>query len=118
PDAPGGRRGGQEPTGMAGFNHLRTFMLLAAMTALFMVVGYFVGGANGAAIAFLIALGLNVFSYWNSDKIVMRAYRARPAEEFRHDPRVRAYIEDVYALADRAGLPAPTICIVDMPQPN
>ncbi len=103
---------------MAGFNHMRTFMLLAAMTALFMGVGWLIGGQSGMLIAFVIALGLNAFSYWNSDTIVMRAYRAKPAEELSHDPRVRAYLRDVRDLADRAGLPHPKICIVDMPQPN
>jgi heat shock protein HtpX len=103
---------------MAGFNHLRTFTLLAAMTALFMGVGWLVGGQAGMAVAFLIALGLNVFSYWNADAIVLKAYRARPAEEFGSDPRVRAYLEDVRALAHRAGLPEPKIAVVDMPQPN
>ncbi len=99
-------------------NHTKTFMLLAVMTALFMGVGYLVGGAGGAMIAFVIAFGLNIFSYWNADKIVLSAYRARPAAEFGHDPRVRAYLEDTRALARRAGLPEPNICIIDMPQPN
>jgi heat shock protein HtpX len=103
---------------MTGFNHLRTFMLLAAMTALFMGVGWLIGGQAGMAIAFLIALGLNAVSYWNADKIVLAAYRARPAEEFGNDPRIRAYLEDVRALAARAGLPEPKIAVVDMPQPN
>jgi heat shock protein HtpX len=103
---------------MAGFNHLRTFMLLAAMTALFMGVGWLIGGTTGAGVAFVIALGLNVFSYWNSDQIVMRAYRARPAQEYANDPRVRAYLEDVRSLAQRAALPEPKICVVDIPQPN
>ncbi|MGD2131915.1 MAG: zinc metalloprotease HtpX [Maricaulaceae bacterium] len=102
---------------MGGFNHLRTFALLAAMTALFMGVGYVVGGATGMTIAFFIALGLNVFSYWNSDSIVLRAYRARPANAIA-DPRVRAYEQDTAALAERAGLPIPKIYVIDQPQPN
>ena len=60
-------------------NHTKTFMLLAAMTALFGGVGYLVGGVPGMAIAFVIAIGLNVFSYWNSDSIVLKSYRAKPA---------------------------------------
>jgi heat shock protein HtpX len=103
---------------MTGFNHLRTFALLAAMTALFMGVGWLVGGQTGMAIAFVIALGLNVFSYWNADKIVLAAYRARPAEDFGNDPRIRAYLQDVRAMAQRAGMPEPKIAVVDMPQPN
>jgi heat shock protein HtpX len=103
---------------MAGFNHLRTFALLAAMTALFMGVGWLVGGQSGMLIAFVIALALNVFSYWNADKIVLAAYRARPAEEFGNDPRIRAYLEDTRAMARRAGMPEPKIAVVDMAQPN
>ena len=103
---------------MGAWNHMRTFMLLAAMTALFMGVGWLVGGATGMAIAFLVALGLNVFSYWNADTIVLKSYRARPAEDYGDDPRVRAYLEDTRALARRAGLPEPKICVIDMPQPN
>ena len=52
-------------------NHLRTFILLAAMTALFTGVGYLIGGPAGMAIAFVVAAGLNLFSYWNADKVVL-----------------------------------------------
>ena len=103
---------------MTALNHTRTFMLLAAMTALFMGVGYVVGGGGGMMIAFAIAVGLNIFSYWNADTIVLKAYRAQPASAFARDPRVRSYIEDTERLAQRAGLPAPKITIIDMPQPN
>jgi heat shock protein HtpX len=103
---------------MSAFNHLRTFILLAALTALFMAVGWLIAGTTGAVIAFFVALAMNVFSYWNSDQIVMRAYGAQPAENYAHDPRVRAYIDDVRAMAQRAGLPEPRICITDNPQPN
>ena len=51
-------------------NYLRTAVLLAGLTALFMGVGYLIGGQSGMLIAFLIAAGMNVFSYWNSDKAV------------------------------------------------
>ena len=54
----------------------KTFMLLAALTALFMAVGYLVGGAMGMIIAFVVAAGMNIFSWWNADKIVLRM-RAR-----------------------------------------
>lgn len=101
-----------------GLNHTRTFMLLAAMTALFGAVGFLVGGTTGMLIAFVVAIGLNIFSYWNADKIVLKSYRARPASDFPNDPRVRAYLEDTRRLAARAGLPEPKICIVEMDQPN
>ncbi len=58
-------------------NTMRTAMLLAFMTALFMGVGFLIGGRGGMMIAFVIAAGMNFFSYWNSDKMVLRAYRAR-----------------------------------------
>ena len=61
-------------------NSLKTFMLLAAMTALFMAIGYFVGGTGGMVIAFLVALAMNAFAYWNSDRMVLSHYHAQPAE--------------------------------------
>jgi heat shock protein HtpX len=101
-----------------GLNHTRTFMLLAAMTALFGAVGFLVGGTMGMMIAFVVAIGLNIFSYWNADTIVLKSYRAKPASDFGDDPRIRAYLEDTKALATRAGMPEPKICIVEMDQPN
>jgi len=103
---------------MGALNHMRTFILLAAMTALFMGVGYMIGGPGGMAIAFVVAIGVNVFSYWNSDALVLRAYQARPAADFAQDRRVQAYLEDTRQLAHRAGLPEPKIYVVDIPQPN
>jgi len=58
-------------------NHIRTFMLLAALTALFVGVGYLIGGPAGMAIAFAMALVGNLISYWNADKIVLSMYRAQ-----------------------------------------
>ena len=103
---------------MTMLNHTKTFMLLAAMTALFGAVGYLVGGVAGMMIAFVVAIGLNVFSYWNSDQIVLRSYRAKPAEDYRNNAKVAAYLEDVRRLAERAGLPEPKICVIEMDQPN
>ena len=57
-------------------NIVKTGMLLAFLTALFMGVGYLVGGAGGMVIAFVIALAMNAFSYWNSDKMVLKMHRA------------------------------------------
>lgn len=99
-------------------NHTKTFMLLAAMTALFGAIGFLVGGVTGMAIAFMIAIGLNIFSYWNSDSIVLKSYRAQPAADYRDDRRVAEYLEDTRALAQRAGLPEPKIYIIEMDQPN
>ena len=59
-------------------NYLRTGILLAALTALFMGIGYLLGGESGMIIALAIAAGMNVFAWWNSDKLVLRMYRAQP----------------------------------------
>jgi heat shock protein HtpX len=99
-------------------NHLKTYALLAAMTALFGGVGYLVGGTGGMVIALAIAAAMNLFAYWNADKMVLRHFRAQPIDPRHPDPRVRAYAEDTLMLAQRAGLPAPAIYIIDNPQPN
>jgi len=99
-------------------NHLKTYILLAAMTALFGGVGYLVGGTGGMLIALVIAAAMNLFAYWNADKLVLRHFRAQEVDARHPDPRVRAYAEDTLTLAQRAGLPAPKIYIIDNPQPN
>lgn len=98
-------------------NTMKTFILLAAMTALFVGVGYLVGGAAGMVIAFGVAVALNAFAYWNSDKMVLSHYRAQPAESF-PDPRVQQYAADTLDMARQAGLPAPKVYVIDNPQPN
>ncbi len=103
---------------MRGSNHIRTFMLLAALTALFVGVGYLIGGVTGMAIAFGIALAGNLISYWNADKIVLSMYRAQDAGENHPDPRVKAYAQDVREMARNAGLPPPRVTIIDSQQPN
>jgi heat shock protein HtpX len=99
-------------------NHLRTFMLLAALTALFVGAGYAIAGPSGMLIAFLLAAGMNLVSYWNADKIVLAMYRAQPAEESDPDPLIRNYAADVRDLAARAGLPPPRVFVIDQDQPN
>jgi heat shock protein HtpX len=95
-------------------NTIRTFMLLAAMTALFMGLGYLIGGAGGAAIAFLVAAAMNLFAWWNSDKMVLRMYKARRVDE----TVAPNYVRIVKELARRANMPMPATYIVDNPQPN
>ncbi len=95
-------------------NTLRTGMLLAAMTALFMGLGYLIGGGAGMAFAFMLAAGMNLFAYWNSDKMVLRMYKAQPVDE-RTAPE---YVRLVRRLAENAGIPMPATYIVDTPQPN
>ncbi len=99
-------------------NHLKTYMLLAAMTALFGGVGYLVGGTGGMLVALVIAAAMNLFAYWNADKMVLRHFRAVETDARHPDSRVRAYVQDTLELAQRAGLPAPKIYIIDNPQPN
>lgn len=95
-------------------NYVRTMMLLAAMTALFMGVGYLIGGTGGMMIALLFAIGTNAFAYWNSDKMVLRMHNAEPA--------TRASAPELYEmvgrLAGRAGLPMPKVYIIREDQPN
>ncbi|CDX23092.1 Protease HtpX homolog [Mesorhizobium plurifarium] len=95
-------------------NTLRTAMLLAAMTALFMGVGYLIGGSGGMAIALLIAAGTNLFSYWNADKMVLSMNRAVEVDE-KNAPEYYAIVQ---GLAKRAGLPMPKTYLIDNPQPN
>ena len=95
-------------------NLIRTAMLLAFMTALFMAVGYMVGGAGGMVIAFVIAAGMNLFSYWNADKMVLRMQNAVEVDE-KSAPEYYGIVRD---LAKRANLPMPKTYLVDSDQPN
>jgi|TARA_B100000378_G_scaffold278787_1_gene283498 heat shock protein HtpX len=97
---------------------LKTFVLLAAMTALFMAIGYLVGGVVGMAVAFAVALLMNVYSWWNADKIVLRMQGAREVSPNERSPILRTFANDTRALASHAGLPAPRIYVIDTPQPN
>ena len=99
-------------------NHAKTFILLAALAALFVGIGYLIGGVTGMAIALVLAAALNLFSYWNADKIVMRMYRAQPVDEHHPNAVVRAYVADVLAMAEAAGLPRPVVAIIPNDQPN
>ncbi|MEX6724601.1 zinc metalloprotease HtpX [Parapedomonas caeni] len=95
-------------------NYLKTGMLLAALTALFMAVGYMVAGPNGALIAFLVAAGMNLFAYWNADKMVLRMYGAREVDA-QSAPEFHGLVRQ---LAAEAGLPMPRVYIIDTDQPN
>jgi len=99
-------------------NHLKTYILLAGLTALFMGAGYLIGGPAGMLIAFVLAAGMNLFSYWNADKLVLRMYGAQPVDESHPSPLVRSYVQDVHALADKAGLPRPRVFVMENDQPN
>ncbi len=95
-------------------NVMRTAMLLAFMTALFMGIGFLIGGTGGMMIALVIAAGMNLFSYWNSDKMVLSAYHAQEVDA-RSAPEFYNMIRDLSA---NASLPMPKVYVYDNPQPN
>ncbi|MEH3100229.1 M48 family metalloprotease [Sphingomonas adhaesiva] len=95
-------------------NGFKTTMLLAALTALFMALGYTLGGAGGATIALLVAGGMNFFTFWNADRIVLSMHHAREVD----DATAPEFVGLVRALARRANLPMPRVYIVDDPSPN
>ncbi len=95
-------------------NYLRTVILLAGLTGLFMAVGYLIGGAGGAVIALVIAAATNLFSYWNADKLVLSMHNAHEVDE-RSAPEFVTIVEE---LAQHAGLPMPRVYVMDSPQPN
>lgn len=96
------------------FNTFRTFVLLAAMTALFMVVGYFIGGTGGMLLALAFAAATNLFAFWNSDKLVLRMQNAVPVER----SRVPELYDMVDTLSRRAGIPTPAVYVIQSDQPN
>ncbi|AWL99749.1 zinc metalloprotease HtpX [Bradyrhizobium amphicarpaeae] len=95
-------------------NYLRTAMLLAGLTALFMGVGYLIGGASGAMIALVIAAATNLFAYWNSDRMVLSMYGAHEVDRSTAPELVGLVAE----LAGRASLPMPRVFLMDEVQPN
>lgn len=95
-------------------SQLKTALLLGLLTGLILVLGQFLGGSTGLAIAFVFALVMNIGSYWYSDKIVLRMYKARelsPSEA----PMLHRMVED---LAHNAGIPKPRICLIPDEAPN
>ena len=95
-------------------NTIKTAMLLAMLTALFMVLGLFLGGQGGMVIALMIAIGMNIFTYWNADKIVLRMHRAIEVDAQSH-PKFYAIVAD---LARRANIPMPKTYLVEESNPN
>ena len=95
-------------------NMMRTGLLLAAMTALFLGIGYLIGGVTGAAIAFAVALAMNAFAYWNSDKMVLRMYNAQQVTR----EAMPGFYGIVEQLAARAEVPMPKVFVIENDQPN
>ncbi len=94
--------------------YLRTAILMAAMTALFLGIGALLGGMGGALIALVIALAMNAWTWWNSDRMVLNMHGARPAS----GPEGAALAALVHEMADRAGMPRPAVYIIEGDQPN
>ena len=95
-------------------NSLKIFFLFLLMTMLFIVVGYLLGGRNGMVIAFVIAALMNFFSYWFSDKVVLKMYRAQPVTEVSH-PRLHRIVSMV---SQKAMIPMPRVYIIPTKAPN
>lgn len=95
-------------------NGFKTTMLLAALTALFMALGFTLGGPRGAMLALLFAGGMNLLTFWNADKIVLRMHNAREVGE----DDAPEYFRLVRDLAARARLPMPRVYLIDDPHPN
>lgn len=92
----------------------RTAILLAAMTGLFLAIGFLIGGEAGMILAFIVALAMNAFAFWNSDKMVLRMHKAREVDA----GTAPDYVRIVRRLSANAGLPMPRTFIIDTPQPN
>ena len=95
-------------------NYVRTALLLAAMTGLFLAVGYMIGGEGGMVIALGLAIAMNAFAYWNSDKVVLRMYNAQEVDA-RTAPELYGLVQE---LARKANLPMPRVYLVQSDQPN
>ncbi|MEO8123619.1 MAG: zinc metalloprotease HtpX [Burkholderiales bacterium] len=96
------------------FNMLKTAVLMAAITALFMAIGSLLGGQQGMMIALVVALGMNFFSYWFSDKLVLKMYKAQEVNET-SAPQFYGMVRD---LAQRAELPMPKVYLIEEDAPN
>ncbi|HEX8261881.1 MAG TPA: M48 family metalloprotease [Allosphingosinicella sp.] len=95
-------------------NRFRTLMLLAALTALFMGLGFTIGGPRGAVLALLVAAAMNLVTFWNADRIVLSMHGAKEMT-VGDCPQL---VGMVHALAARAGLPDPRVYLIDSPHPN
>ena len=92
----------------------KTFILMAALTALFMGIGAMIGGAGGAVLALVFAAGMNLFGYWNADKAVLRMTGAREVDL----ASAPDFVGMVHRLADGAGMPRPKVYVIETDQPN
>ncbi|WP_431857201.1 zinc metalloprotease HtpX [Azospirillum sp.] len=95
-------------------SYLKTTVLLAGLTALFVGMGYLLGGRGGMMIAFVMALGMNLFTYWNSGSMVLSMYGAQEVDAY-SAPQFYGIVQQ---LAQRAGLPMPRVYVIHSDQPN
>ncbi len=95
-------------------NIMRTGLLMAGLTALFLLVGFLIGGEAGMAVAIVFAAGTNLFAYWNSDRVLLSMYGAREVDAGAKPELIHL----VRQLAGQAGLPMPKLYIVENDQPN
>ncbi len=95
-------------------NQLKTALLLGVLTCCIILFGNMLGGGSGMAIAFVLALGLNFFSYWYSDRLVLKMYRAREVTEHEAPDLYRS----VHRLCSAAGLPMPRVYVIPSEAPN
>ena len=96
------------------FNMLKTAVLMAAITALFMAIGSLLGGHQGMVLALIVALGMNFFSYWFSDKLVLKMYNAQEVDE----TSAPQFYRMIRELSQRASLPMPRVYIIEEDAPN
>src|SRR5215471_11894024 len=99
---------------MHGANRFKSFLLLAALTALVLIIGQAIGGRDGLLIAILLAAGMNFVSYWWSDKIVLRMYNAQEVTE----ADAPGLYDIVRQLTQRANIPMPKVYIIPEETPN
>ena len=95
-------------------NWFRTGLLMAAIMALFGVVGALLGGGQGMVVALVLGLGMNLWAYWFSDSMVLKLYRAREVDA----SSAPQLVQIVSELTQRAGLPMPRVYLIDETQPN
>ena len=100
------------------FNSFKTVVLLGLLTGFLLLIGKHFGGNAGMILALIFSLGMNFFSWWYSDKIVLSMYGAREVGEDVGNPRIREIQAMLASLARRGGIPVPKLYIVDDPSPN
>ena len=94
--------------------YIKTCLLLSVLTFLFIFVGFAIAGESGAMIAFVIAFMMNIFAYWNSDKIILKMYKAKQIDTNKN----QKLYQNIKKLVEYAQLPLPKLYIIDNPQPN